>query len=231
MNKDTWVAMGVLIHCCGLTKNFGEQFVFSGVDVAVYEHEILGIIGVSGVGKSTLLKMLTGFLSPDKGAVYYYLNGKRHDIATLRRVPRFYSWIGFSSQDCSFYDELTIEENMELYATLHHVSHEEMGKRIAHLLSLFELEEKRHVLARHLSSGMQKKLDFACALVHQPRILFLDEPTAHLDSINRMFIWHKIQEERRRGATIVVTSHFLGEVEHICDRVFLMNGQMLRQVK
>ena len=78
---------------------------------------------------------------------------------------------------------------------------------------------------------MQKKLDLACALVHQPRILFLDEPTAHLDSVNRTFIWHKIQEERKRGVTIVITSHFFDEVERICDHIFLMSGEGLRQIK
>jgi len=215
--------MEILISVENLTKKFNREMVLHSLVLHIYKGEIIGIVGGSGTGKTTLLKTLVGELAADAGMVIYHFK-ERVKVTALTGKSAFYSIIGFSPQESSFYDHLTVEENLFFYSRLYGLSG---GQNTRNLLFWVNLYNKKATRAKDLSGGMQRRLDIACALVHHPRILFLDEPVAHLDPINRKQIWALISKLNHAGTTIVMTSNFEEEIRPICTRmVCLKNGQI-----
>ncbi len=220
--------MGTIISCKNVTKQFSDQKVLEDLNFDIQNGEILGITGFNGAGKTTFLKILIGAEKYDRGEISYFLKDKFISLQELKKMPEiFYRIFGFSNQDGSFYEKLSVEENLELYASLSHLSEEQANENIQKLLKFTGLENKKDAIAETLSSGMQKRLDIACSLVHNPRVLFLDEPTAHLDPHNRATLWRLIGEINKQGKTIVITSHFLGELRNTCHRIAMVHNKKM----
>jgi len=218
----------------GLSKRFGPLPVLQDVDFHVQKGEVFGIIGVSGAGKTTLLELLIGFQQPDKGDVQFKMDSSLLNTAPTTHFVSVYDneqlmkhLFGFASQKSSFYEDLTVRENLEYFGSLYELSKATLQANIATVLSLVELNDHQHMLAQNLSGGMQKRLDIACSLVHNPDILILDEPTADLDVMLRKQLWDVIKRIRENGKTVIVSSHHLDEIEQLCDTIAVLHNKKI----
>lgn len=222
--------MRAIITVKKLSKAFGGQPILNKISFDVGQGEVIGIIGESGVGKTTLLRMLMGVLNSDSGTISYRFKRKLLSVDILKKEKvLFYKFLGFSTQDCSFYPHLTVYDNVVLYGALNGLQKKSIPKKIKDLLKFVNLSNKQDEPAANLSSGMQKRLDIACSLVHQPKIIFLDEPAAHLDKKNRNVIWKLVKRMNKKGMTVVISSHFLSELKKVCDRMYLLRNKKIIQ--
>jgi ABC-2 type transport system ATP-binding protein len=213
-----------------IRKEFSGNVVLDGINIEIYSGEILGIIGSSGSGKTTFLNTLIGFLPPDSGEIYFY----EGDTEKLEKKSIFENHdmlkkkFGFASQVPSFYSKLTVFENLDYFGSLYNLSKEARLHNINTLLDLVELSAARDVISENLSGGMQRRLDIACSLIHNPDILILDEPTSDLDPMLGRHIWSIIQRINKRGTTIIVASHNFPEIEANCTRIgIIAKGKMI----
>ena len=205
----------------GLTKRFGRLVAVDHLDLAVRRGELYGFLGPNGAGKSTTLRMLCGILEPTEG------EGSVLDIDLRAHPERVKSAIGYMSQRFSLYDDLTVEENLTFYARVYMVPRAERAARIGRMARLADLVGRERQLAGHLSGGFRQRLALACALVHGPRLIFLDEPTAGVDPVSRRTFWALIRRLADEGTTIVVTTHYMDEAE-LCDSLgFIYQGQLI----
>ncbi len=205
-----------------IKKRFGKHEVLLGVNLEIPYGERFGIIGVSGSGKTTLLNILIGFLSANSGSVYFNLRDILREKKTIRGT------FGFAAQDGSFYGELTVMENLRYFGTLCGMTSEDIEKRSKGLLALVGLSYAKDTLGKNLSRGMQKRLDIACAMIHDPKVLILDEPTEDLDPMLRKDILLLVKKINERGTTVIITSHLLTEIEAICTKIAILhNGQII----
>ena len=207
----------------GLTKRFGAFTAVDHVDLRVEAGELYGFLGPNGAGKSTTLRMLCGILEPTDG-------GGRVLGIDLREEPeRIKAAIGYMSQRFSLYDDLSAAENLVFYAMVYGVSGRQRRERIDRMIQLADLIGREDTLAGHLSGGYRQRLALACALVHAPRLMFLDEPTAGVDPVSRRTFWELIRRLADSGVTVVVTTHYMDEAEH-CDRLgFIYQGKLIAQ--
>ncbi|RME31931.1 ABC transporter ATP-binding protein [Candidatus Woesearchaeota archaeon] len=207
-----------------VSKAFNGNVVLKDVSFKVYQGEVLGFIGASGAGKTTLLNLLVGFLAPDHGGVYFTLHVKKkeHIVNVLEKPLLVSTNYGFAAQNPSFYELLTVRENLEYFATLYGLGDHAIRANIDVLLRLLNLKASQHVMARDLSGGMKRRLDIACALVHHPQVLILDEPTADLDPVLRNQIWEVVKRVNARGTTVILSSHHLNELDTLCNRIAIV---------
>jgi ABC-2 type transport system ATP-binding protein len=211
------------IRVSGLTKRFGETEVIRGIDFELPPAAILGIIGASGSGKTTILRMLLGVVRPTAGDLSVL--GRRPD--QLDRHDR--DQIGYVPQLFALTPELTVAQNLDFAAALYGMGWRGRGERIRDVLDLVELWPARSRPAGRLSGGMQRRLQLAAALVHSPRLIFLDEPTAGIDPLLRAKFWEHFRRLRDSGHTLVVTTQYITESEH-CDRIVaLRDGRIADQ--
>jgi ABC-2 type transport system ATP-binding protein len=224
------------IKVVNVTKRFGKKTVLNDVSFEINSGEIFGIIGMSGSGKTTLLNPIIGFLQPEYGDVLFKLDHLLSFAGTDGQYRSVFSSetevkksFGFAAQMPSLYLKLNCVENLEYFGNLYNLSKDIRKTNIDILLNLMDISESRNVLAGHFSGGMLKRLDIACALIHDPKILILDEPTADLDPLLRKQMWTLIKEINRKGTTIILSSHFLDEIDVLCDRVgILVDGRIMR---
>lgn len=209
---------GYALEAQNLTVKFGDFTAVDHVNFQIRRGEIFGFLGSNGCGKSTTMKVLTGLLEASEGQAWLFgqpVQGS--DIATRRRV-------GYMSQSFSLYSELTIIQNLVLHAKLFHVSVEQIDARVEQMLQRFDLMELKDKLPDDLPLGIRQRLSLAVALVHNPEILILDEPTSGVDPIARDKFWHDlITLSRQDGVTIFISTHFMNEAER-CDRMSLMHA-------
>lgn len=199
--------MNLLIEARGLVKRYGKRTTVQGVDVTVAPGEVVALVGPNGAGKSTTLEMILGLRQPDGGKVTYWTPDPRRQM-------------GVQLQATPFFPGLTVMENLHLFAAFYQVRlAQEDAPR---LLERCKLTEAAHIQASRLSGGQQKRLAIAIALVHQPRIVFLDEPTAALDPRARREIRNLIKELQATGTAVVFTSHDMEEVSKLADRIVLI---------
>jgi ABC-2 type transport system ATP-binding protein len=225
----------VIIKLANISKRFGKKTILNNVNLDIMSGEIFGIIGLSGSGKTTLLNTVIGFLQPEGGDVLYklehlleYHDDKNSFRSVFKSSDDVKKSFGFAAQSPSFYTKLTSVENLDYFGNLYNLSHDVRTTNTEILLQLMGIYESRNLIAAHLSGGMQKRLDIACALIHDPKILILDEPTADLDPLLRKQMWHLIKQINEKGTTILLSSHFLDELELLCDRVgILYDGKIL----
>ncbi len=216
----------VVLRAENLCKEFHKQAVLDGITLAIEKGEIFGLIGASGSGKTTLLHTFIGFHEPEEGDVFFTHDQKEFSLHTHLSFVR--KTCGFAPQHPSFYHALTVEENLLHFGILYGLDEEEMEQQAEMLLAMTKLQNVRDLPADQLSYGMQKRLGIACALVHRPSLLFLDEPTADLDPLMRKDIWNMVKRINEQGTTIIVASHLLGEVEAMCSRIgMLHNGKLV----
>jgi ABC-2 type transport system ATP-binding protein len=209
-----------VIEIRSLTKRFGNERILKGLDLTVDRGEIFGLIGPSGSGKSTFLRTLTGYLSPSEGEVEVL--GKPPVRFTSKDRRR----IGFMPQGFVLYGELSVRQNLNFVAGLYGLRFLKRHRRVRETLKFVELWEHRRKRAANISGGMQRRLQLAAAIVHDPELLFIDEPTANLDPILRRRFWEEFQRLRDEGHTLLVTTQYVGEAER-CDRVGLLSDGIL----
>lgn len=213
-----------ILRVNNLSVRLGNKVILEDIGLNVKKGEILGIVGVSGVGKTTLLNSIIGYYPLLNGAVKYRSEAKGF-VSVMYNLNNFKRLFGFSAQNPSFYPELTVTENLEYFASLYDVPEKIKEQNIKKALKLVQLEDDSKVCAKNLSGGMKKRLDIACAIAHNPKILILDEPTSDMDPVLRERMWSLIEEINKNGTTIIVASHFLSEVEHTCDRIVFLRGK------
>jgi ABC-2 type transport system ATP-binding protein len=207
----------------GLTKRFGDLTAVDHVDLRVESGELYGFLGPNGAGKSTTLRMLCGILEPTEGSGRVL----GHDLH--EEPERIKAAIGYMSQRFSLYDDLSAEENLVFYAMVYGVTGRARRERIERMVQLADLVGREETLAARLSGGYRQRLALACALVHAPRLVFLDEPTAGVDPVSRRTFWELIRRLADGGVTVVVTTHYMDEAEH-CDRLgFIYQGRLIAQ--
>jgi|SRR3989344_4174971 len=205
-----------------VSKWYGKSLVLDKISLNIPYGDIFGIIGKSGSGKSTLLTTIIGFLKPSEGKVYF----QSHDIYNdIREVQQQF---GFAAQEVSFYPRLTVSENLQYFGKLYNLTTKQVKERIPQLLKLVNLGGNEKLLGWKLSAGMQKRLDIACALIHEPKVLLLDEPTEDLDPILRTELLDLIKKiNREKNVTVVLTSHLLNEVEYVCNKVAILHDHKI----
>ncbi len=206
-----------------LTKHFRKIEAVRGVDLDVASGEIYGLIGPDGAGKTTTIRMLAGVMKPTSGIA------RVSGFDTTREAEQLRAQVGYMAQRFSLYGDLSVRENIEFYADIFGVRGAERVERIARLLRFARLEEFQDRNADALSGGMKKKLGLACALIHRPRVLFLDEPTNGVDPISRREFWDILSDLHIEGVTIFISTAYMDEAER-CSRVGLMyQGKIIQQ--
>lgn len=211
-----------LLQIHNLFKKFGKHVVLEDITFDVEKGDLLGVIGLSGSGKTTLLNILIGFYKQNKGDILLQDKKLSKNIRIIRQL------FGFATQGGSFYDKLTVRENLAYFGRLYGMNSKQVKDRTAELLSFLSLEDAIDVLAENLSKGMQRRLDMACAMLHGPRVLIMDEPTEDLDPGLRKEILGLIKKINQTGTTIIMTSHLLREMENVCSKIVIIhNGKIL----
>lgn len=203
-----------------LTKKFGDFIAVSHLNLTVNKGEIFGFLGPNGAGKSTTIRILCGLLSPTEGKAS--VGG--FDVATQsEQIKRS---IGYMSQKFSLYDDLTVEENIDFFSGIYGVPREKREERKNFVLKMAQIEERRSHMTRLLSGGYKQRLALGCAILHDPPIIFLDEPTSGVDPIARRAFWDLIYQLSAEGRTVFVTTHYMDEAEY-CHRISLMYDGMM----
>jgi ABC-2 type transport system ATP-binding protein len=195
-----------------------------GVSIEIESGEFFGLLGPNGAGKSTLIHCTTGLAQPTSGSIHVF----GHDAITAYGEAR--QAVGLAPQELNLDWFLTVEETLDYHAGYFGMPRRERRERAAELLETFSLVEKRNERTRTLSGGMKRRLILARALMHRPRLLILDEPTAGVDIELRLELWHYVQRINQEGTTILLTTHYLEEAEQLCDRVaFINQGEIVAQ--
>ncbi len=194
-----------------------EKTAVDGLSLSVRRGEVFGLLGPNGAGKTTTIRMMTMQTRPTEGRIFYDGRSTEHSPVDVKRL------IGVVPQHVNFDQDLTVGENLELHARLHHMGKREREARIRELLRYVELEDVRNDGVRRLSGGMKRRLLIMRALIHHPRVLFLDEPTVALDPQVRRRIWDLVRGLARDGVTVFLTTHYIEEAENLCQRVAILN--------
>ncbi|HQF20653.1 MAG TPA: ABC transporter ATP-binding protein [Kiritimatiellia bacterium] len=211
----------VVVH--ELERRFGRFVAVNKVSFTVNQGEIYGFLGPNGAGKSTTIRMLTGILAPSGGS------GTVAGFDIRRETEKIKTQIGYMSQKFSLYDDLTVEENIDFYSGIYRIPAAKKSARKQWALQMAGLTEHRHSLAAVLSGGWKQRLALGCAVLHEPPILFLDEPTSGVDPASRRQFWNLIYELAGQGVTIFVTTHYMDEAEY-CDRIGLIyRGELIAE--
>jgi drug efflux transport system ATP-binding protein len=209
------VTSGLAIEAKDLTRRFGSFTAVDHITFDVKTGEVFGFLGANGAGKTTAIRMLTGLLAPTGGSARV----AGHDVYTGSEAIK--RDIGYMSQRFSLYEDLTARENIRLYGGIHDLSRQQIRERGDRMLVRLGLATVADRPVRALPLGWRQKLAFSVALIHQPRIVFLDEPTSGVDPITRRQFWESIYETAASGTTVLVTTHYMDEAEY-CDRISIM---------
>ncbi|WAI00487.1 ATP-binding cassette domain-containing protein [Methanogenium organophilum] len=206
------------IHVENLTKRFDDFTAVDGISFTIERGEIFGLLGPNGAGKTTTISMLSTLLEPTTGRALINGTDVTADQDGVRRA------IGIVFQDQSLDEELTAWENMDFHGRLYRIPKDIREKRITDLLCLVELEERKDSLVKTFSGGMRRRLEIARGLLHEPAVLFLDEPTLGLDPQTRNHLWDYIHNlNETRGITIILTTHYMDEADRLCDRIAIID--------
>lgn len=202
-------------------KFYNKVPVVNGLSFEIQAGEMFGLLGPNGAGKSTTIRMLTTLTKPSDGQIQV----AGYDVGRQRSLVK--SRIGVVLQQISIDSDLTVWENMEYHGRLHHIPNPVRQQEIDQALEYVELNDRRNDPAKTLSGGMKRRLQIARALLHRPEILFLDEPTVGLDPQTRRRLWEIIRDLNKQGMTILLTTHYMDEVEYLCDRIGIMDSGKL----
>lgn len=211
----------MMIQAEALTKRFGSFTAVDQVSFEVDKGKIFGLLGPNGAGKSTIIKMLTGILAPSSGNAK--ING--YDIYT--QTEKIKASLGYMSQKFSLYDDLTVLENINFYSGIYCVPPEKLKERKEWVLETARLTDLQNVLTRTLPAGWKQRLALGCAILHEPPILFLDEPTSGVDPLNRRLFWDLIYQLAAKEVTFVVSTHYMDEAEYFDKIALIYRGKLI----
>jgi len=204
-----------------LRKSFGARKVVEGLTLQVAEGEICGFLGANGSGKTTTIRMLYGLLVPDGGA------GECIGLDIIKEAPLIRQHVGYMTQKFSFYEDLTVFENLDFVASVYEMS--DRPKAVQDIMARMGLSDRRDQLAGQLSGGWKQRLALAACVLHQPKLLLLDEPTAGVDALARREFWDLIHDMAGEGLTVLVSTHYMDEAERCKRIVYLANGRIVVQ--
>jgi ABC-2 type transport system ATP-binding protein len=209
------------IEIKNLTKIFGDFTAVNNVSFNVKKGDVFGFLGPNGSGKTTVIRMIMGLISPTSGT------GKvlGYDVSTENEKIR--SHIGYMSQKFSLYEDLTVEENLDFYAGVYNVQKDKIKEKKKEILEMADLIGRKNMITSNLSGGWKQRLALGCSIIHDPEILLLDEPTGGVDPIARRQFWDVIYDLSKKGVTILVTTHYMDEAEHCNSIGFLYYGNIL----
>jgi ABC-2 type transport system ATP-binding protein len=210
-----------VIQVVNLSKRFGKFVAVDRVSFDIRRGEVFGFLGPNGSGKSTTIRMLCGILLPTSGT------GRVAGFDVARYPEQVRQNIGYMSQRFSLYEELTVRENLDFFAGIYGLPPTEAAARREEVVSLAGLTDERDVLAHDLPGGLRQRLALACAVIHNPPVLFLDEPTAGVDPISRREFWGLIRTMAAGGTAILVTTHYMDEAEHCRSLAFIYQGRLI----
>ncbi len=199
-----------------LTKKYNNFIAVDNISFSVKEGEVFGLLGPNGAGKTTLIKMLTCFVKPTSGDAL--ISG-----ISIKNPKEVKKLIGIVPQEYSFYNKLTIYENLKYFASLYGMKTKDIKQKADELLSLLLLTEKKNSLMNSLSGGMKRRVNIAIALMHSPKVVFMDEPTVGIDPVSRAALWDVIKKIKSMKITILITTHYMEEAERLCDRIAIVN--------
>lgn len=205
----------------GLTKTFGKFTAVDHIDLRVLRGRIFGFLGPNGAGKSTTIRMLCGLLLPTSG------EGTIAGSDIFKDTEEIKNKIGYMSQKFSLYDDLTVEENIDFYAGIYRVPKSQRPERKSWILEMSDLTAHTSSMTRSLAGGWKQRLALGCALIHQPPIVFLDEPTSGVDPISRRHFWNLISDIAREGTTVFVTTHYMEEAEYCDELALIYKGRII----
>ncbi|MFZ5800178.1 MAG: ATP-binding cassette domain-containing protein [Candidatus Omnitrophota bacterium] len=207
----------------GLEKRFGEFIAVNRINFSVCEGEIFGFLGPNGAGKSTTIRMLCGIIPPTGGS------GKVGGYDIIKEQHNIKEHIGYMSQKFSLYNDLTVEENIDFYSGIYKLPAKEKKQRLEETLRIAGLEGMASRLTATLAGGWKQRLALGCALLHKPRIIFLDEPTSGVDPLTRQNFWNIIKGLAAQGVTVFVTTHYMDEAENCNRMVLIYHGTIIAQ--
>jgi ABC-2 type transport system ATP-binding protein len=203
-------------------KRYGPTVALDGVCLSIAGGELFGLLGPNGAGKTTLISILTGLTDADGGTVRLFGEPFDRGRRDLRRL------VGIGTQDLSIYPDLTARENLRFFGKLYGVRGNDLSARIEEVLAAVGLADRGDDRAGTFSGGMKRRLNLAAAVVHRPKLVFLDEPTTGVDPQSRNHIYQQVKALNAAGVTVVYTSHYLEEVEHLCRRIAILDGGKVR---
>jgi len=220
------VSSEVLIEARNLTKNFGNLTAVDHIDFKVYKGECVGFLGPNGAGKTTTVRMIYCFLPLTGGTLHVA------EMSVSEKAREIKGLVGVAPQEDNLDPDFTVIKNLQVYARYFDIPKNEAAKRAQEQLKFFQLEEKQNVLISELSTGMKRRLILARALINEPQILLLDEPTTGLDPQARHLVWDEVRSLRKHGVTIILTTHYMEEAAALCDRILIMdNGKIIEEGK
>ncbi len=205
----------IVIEVKDLTKAFGDFKAVDNISFEVYKGEIFGFLGANGAGKTTAMRMLCGLSKPTSGKASVVGFNIKNQAELIKEQ------IGYMSQKFSLYEDLTVSENIQFYGGIYGLSMGELRRKKSELIEKLGLENAQNSLVASLPLGWKQKLSFSVAILHEPKVVFLDEPTGGVDPITRRHFWDQIYEAAEQGITIFITTHYMDEAEY-CDRVSIM---------
>ncbi|MCH9031083.1 MAG: ABC transporter ATP-binding protein [candidate division Zixibacteria bacterium] len=212
-----------VIEVEGLSKRYGDILAVDNIEFNIKKGEVFGFLGPNGSGKTTTIRMLCGILQPTSGT------GRTVGFDISTQSERIKEHIGYMSQKFSLYDDLTVIENLRFYAGLHSIPKSVRENRIAQVLERAGLQDRRLQRAGSLSGGWKQRVALVCSMVHQPKVVFLDEPTAGVDPVSRRRFWEMIYRSAEEGSTFLVTTHYMDEAERFDRLVFIDKGKLIAQ--
>lgn len=207
----------MLVEMKNLVKRYGNNLAVDNVNLEIAEGEVFGLLGPNGAGKTTIINMLLGLTKVDGGEIIIFgkrVNGNREDIS---------KHIGIVPQELAIYEDLTAAENVAFFGRLYGLKGKLLQERVAEALAFTGLSDKRKEFPKKFSGGMKRRLNIACALMHQPRLIIMDEPTVGIDPQSRNHILSSVEDLHQQGSTIIYTSHYMEEVEELCTRIAIMD--------
>ena len=205
----------IVIKADRLTKKFGDFIATNAISFEVEKGEIFGFLGANGAGKTTAMRMLCGLSIPSSG------EASVAGFDVYKQTEKIKQSIGYMSQKFSLYEDLTVKENIRFYAGIYGMSRAAIKEKMAALLDQLQLTAEENALVKSLPLGWKQKLAFSVAILHEPKIVFLDEPTGGVDPVTRREFWNLIYEAAAKGITVFVTTHYMDEAEY-CNRVSIM---------
>ena len=207
----------MLIEAKGIKKYYKKVRAVDGIDLEVRQGEILGILGPNGAGKSTAISVISSLIRPDEGDVFFKEESILKNPAAIRRV------MGIVPQEVALYPDLSAAENLKFFGKLYGLRGEKLKTRMQEVLDLLELNGRAKDAVKNYSGGMKRRVNIGAALLHHPEVLIMDEPTVGIDPQSRSHILDTVKALNKKGMTIIYTSHYMEEVEHLCDRIYVMD--------